>query len=143
MTVVTSDRLTFDYGAWVAVFEGNVVVADATMQIAADRLVLTFAGTNELKSAEATGHVRLAHPSGNGRCDRVVYSAEAGRMVMSGDALLVQPSGSIGADEIAFFLRDRRICFVRAAGNVTMRHVGPAGQTPDFLPPDTKKRPKL
>ncbi len=139
-TVVTAQQLTFDYGASTARFEGNVVATDGTVTLTADRLTLVFSGTNELTSAEGTGHVRFEHPEGTGTCERAVYSLDRRTIVLAGQAKLERATDAIQADEIVFLLDGRQIRHIRAIGNVRMDHRGSGLQrAPFLLLPEGKK----
>ena len=87
-TVVTADRLTFDYKKYTAIFENHVVVTDPRMNIESDRLTLIFNNTNEIKSVTAVGNVRLKSEDKTGTCNKAVYLAETEEVVLTGNARL-------------------------------------------------------
>ena len=58
-TTITSDRLEFDYRDMVALFEDNVVVTDPELKMTADRMLVYFDGTNDVRQVTAAGHVKV------------------------------------------------------------------------------------
>ena len=56
-TVITADKLTFDYIKKFALFENNVVVNDPRLQLSANRLTIVFTedGGAQTIKAEGTG----------------------------------------------------------------------------------------
>jgi len=108
-TVVTSDRLSFDYKRSIAVFEGNVVVADPRLRIEADKLTVIFTRSNDVSSVTAQGNVRLRSEDKTGTCDMAVYLAEGQQVELTGKAVLEQGRNSVRGERITFYLNDDRV----------------------------------
>jgi len=62
-TVITSDRMEFDYKEFIALFEGNVKVNDPQFTLTADKMLIFFENANEVKSVNATGSVKIVSKS--------------------------------------------------------------------------------
>jgi lipopolysaccharide transport protein LptA len=108
-TVITSKQLTYDYQRSVAVFEGEVLVVDPEVRMEADRMNVTFAETNAIKSVAASGNVRVVHADKSATCDRAVYVADTGEVVLRGNADLKQANDRVMGDEITFWLHEERM----------------------------------
>ncbi len=108
-TIITAKRLDFDYARFIAVFEGNVVVVDPQVRMEADRMNVVFEGSNAVKSVTATGRVRLWQDDKVATCQRAVYVARAGEVVLRGDAVLTRGNDKVFGDEITFWLFEDRM----------------------------------
>ena len=84
VTVITSERLIFDYGKNYAVFEENVVVTDPGMQLIADKLAVWFSETGEVTLIKAEGAVHITQE------DKVATAGQATYDVVNGKIVLVQ-----------------------------------------------------
>ncbi len=115
VTVITSDRLTFDYNKQFALFEGHVVVTDPEMNLKSDTMTVRFTEDNEVETIVAEGHVQII------QVDKVAESGKATYDVATGKITLVdQPTVRRGKDllegEKIIFWRDenKMICEPRA-----------------------------
>lgn len=135
-TVVTSESMTYDYEKGEAVFNKDVFVNDPRMQLWSDRLTLVFEGTNQVRTLVAEGQVRFAQVDGRGSCHKAEYHAAEGRVVLSGEAVLIRGMDDIRADTITFLFVDNVVRNVQAAGHVRMRRVsdGSVDGLPALLP---------
>ena len=84
VTVITSERLTFDYGKNYAVFEENVVVTDPGMQLIADKLAVWFSEAGDVTLIKAEGAVHITQE------DKVATAEQATYDVVNGKIVLVQ-----------------------------------------------------
>ena len=126
-TVITSQRLTFDYKQYVAVFEGDVQVTDPELRMQADRMSVSFEGTNSVKSLTASGNVRISQGDKVASCDRAVYVARNGEMVLRGNAQLQRPGDSVMGDEITFWLHEDRMTCVPGRLIIGAESMGTSG----------------
>lgn len=108
-TVITSDRLTFDYNRMVAVFDGNVDARDPEVHMTGERLTVFFEGSNEVKSVTAIGNVRVYHRDRRAECDRAVYIKRLGQVEMTGNAKLYRGRDVVEGDAITFWLDEERM----------------------------------
>ena len=108
-TVITSDSLEFDYRRSIAVFEKNVVVEDAQIRMESDRLTVMFDETREIKSVTASGHVRLTNADRTAVCERAVYLAKTGEVVLTGNATVSRGRDSVSGSRITLWIDDERV----------------------------------
>jgi lipopolysaccharide export system protein LptA len=129
-TVITASRLTFDYERRTAVFEENVVVTDPSMKLESDRLNVIFAQGGGIDSVTAVGHVRIAYGGRHGVCDKAIYLAREGQLILIGHAELSRGGDSVAGDVIRFWIADDRMTCEPGHLIITS---GPGGHGP-FLP---------
>ena len=111
VTVITSEKLTFDYKKQYALFENNVLVTDPEMQLAADRLTVIFNNNGKAQSIKAEGRVTVRQADKTAQAGLATYDFETGKIVLA-----IKPRVIRGRDmlegEIITFWRDqnRMIC---------------------------------
>lgn len=111
VTVVTSDRLTFDYKKQYALFEHNVIVTDPRMQLAADRLTIHFTEDGKAQTIKAEGRVTITQEDKTAQSGLATYDLESGKIVLA-----IHPRVTRGRDvlegEVITFWRDdnRMVC---------------------------------
>lgn len=108
-TVVTSDRLSYDYKKSLAIFEGHVVVVDPRMTMESDEMRLVFNSTNSIKSATAAGNVRMKSEDKTATCDRAVYVAETEEVTLTGNARLNRGRDTTTGNRIVVYLNEDRV----------------------------------
>jgi lipopolysaccharide export system protein LptA len=110
-TVVTAEKLTFNYERFIAEFEGRVVVSDPQIHLESDRLNVLFDKENNVKSITALGNVRMRHQDRNGSCDKAIYMAKTGEILLIGRAELRRGKDSVAGDRISLLLaEDKMTC---------------------------------
>ena len=72
-TVVTADKLTFDYTQKFALFDGNVLVNDPRMQLSAQRLTIIFTEHGGAQTVKAEGKVLLTQGDKKARAEVATY----------------------------------------------------------------------
>jgi len=108
-TVITSESLMFDYGRSTCVFEGDVVVTEPRVKLECEKLYVFFDATNNVDSVVATDSVRVTQDNKRGTCDKAVYTAKTGAIVMTGDAKLKRGRDSINGDEITIYVNSEKV----------------------------------
>jgi len=108
-TVVTSDSLMFDYGRSTCIFEKNVVIDDPRVKMECEKLYVFFDKTNSVESIVATESVKVWQDNKRGICDKAVYTAKTGAIVMSGHAQLQRGNDLIKGDEIKIFVNSEKV----------------------------------
>jgi len=103
-TVITSDRLAFDYERMIATFEGNVSIEDPDVRMTADRMLIFFEGTNQVRSVTATGNVHFWQGDRAATCKRAIYVSRSGEVILTGEAKLTQGRDSVAGNEITVHL---------------------------------------
>lgn len=110
-TVITANRLSFDYERYSAVFEENVVVSDPQIRMESDKLNVLFDGEDNVKSVTAMGNVRLRYEDKTGSCGRAVYLANKGQIVLAESAVLRRGRDAVMGEKITVWIgEDRMLC---------------------------------
>lgn len=107
-TVITSDKLTFDYIKKFALFENNVVVNDPRMQMNANRLTIVFNEDGAAQTIKAEGKVLLTQDDKKARADVATYDVVSGRIVLAGGPPQVMQGRNILEGEVITFWRDQQ-----------------------------------
>ena len=107
-TVVTADKLTFDYIKKFALFEGRVQVNDPRLQLSSDRLTIVFTEDGGAQTIKAEGKVLLTQGDKKARSDVAVYDVPTGKIVLSGGPPQVMQGRNILEGEVITFWRDQQ-----------------------------------
>lgn len=98
---VTSDSLNVSQTDNTAVFEGDVVIAQGAMRLAAPRvLVVYLADQSGIERLQATGGVTLVSGEDAAEAARADYNITTGMIELRGDVLLVQGDSAITGDKM-------------------------------------------
>ncbi|MEI6218804.1 MAG: LptA/OstA family protein, partial [bacterium] len=87
-TVITADKLTFDYEKGYGDLEDNVHVVSSEMSIDADRIVLKFQENNQITNLVATGSVSIRQGDGFATCSTARCDVATGEVVLTGSPVL-------------------------------------------------------
>jgi lipopolysaccharide export system protein LptA len=110
-TVVTADKLSFDYERFIATFQGHVVVSDPQIRLESDLLHVLFDKENSVKAVTAIGNVRIQHQDKSGSCDKAVYRTKEGEILLTGHAELRRGKDYVAGDTISLLLaEDKMTC---------------------------------
>lgn len=93
---------TFSRGTNVAVFHGDVEIADSRGKMSCELVTIVSAGTNQVQRVIAEGGVRIEQPDLTASGSRAEYNVETGLVHLTGEPLLVSEGRSLRAD--AFFI---------------------------------------
>ena len=107
-TVVTADKLTFDYIRKFAKFEHNVIVNDPRLQISADTLTILFTEDGGAQSIKAEGKVLLSHEDIKARADMATYDIATGRITLVGGPPQVLKDRNILEGDVIVYWRDEQ-----------------------------------
>ncbi len=107
-TVVTSDKLTFDYIKKFALFEGRVLVNDPRLQLSSDRLTIVFTEDGGAQTIKAEGKVLLTQGDKKARSDVATYDVATGKIVLAGGPPQVMQGRNILEGEVITFWRDEQ-----------------------------------
>ena len=108
-TVITSRRLNFDYKRMIARFERFVLVRDPRFQMQSDKLTVLFTATNPVKSVTALGRVHMIQADEDATCNKAVYIAGSGDVILSGNATVKREKDVVSGDMIEFNLYDEQM----------------------------------
>lgn len=111
VTVVTSERLTFDYKKGYALLEENVLVVDPEMQLACDRLTITFNKAGKAEIIKAEGRVTIIQEDKTAHAAVGVYEVTTGKIVLSGKPRVMRGRDTLEGETITFWRdQNRMIC---------------------------------
>jgi lipopolysaccharide export system protein LptA len=109
LTVITSDRLTFDYRNRFALFEQNVVVVDAELRITADKMTVNFDEKNDVQLIQAEGRVVIVQEDKQARSAKAVYEVAQGTIVLTGSPEVTRGRDVLTGDTITFWRDENRM----------------------------------
>ena len=102
---VTSERFSVDTAHGSAVFDGNVVVGQGEMRLAAAEVRVVYATDKKtIKTLVASGGVTLTNAAESAEAKDAVYTIDTGVVVMTGDVLLTQGASTMAADKLTINL---------------------------------------
>mgnify|MGYP001768756325 CR=1 FL=1 len=107
-TVVTADKLTFDYIKKFAVFDGHVVVNDPRLQLSSDKLTIVFTEDGGAQTVKAEGKVLLTQGDKKARADVASYDVPSGKIVLAGGPPQVMQGRNILEGAVITFWRDQQ-----------------------------------
>ncbi len=107
-TVITSERLQVDYAHNMGTFEGNVLAVDPRITVRADKMIVQFSGnstnsTRSLQKIVADGGVVITVGERKSTSDHAEYTAEDGKVVLTGNPRVQSPDGTVSGDRITFW----------------------------------------
>jgi len=100
---VTADSLTVDQTNGNAVFEGNVVVVQGDLRMAAARIEVVYAaagGSGDVQEVVASGGVMVTRGEDAAEGAEARYAVETALLTMSGDVLVTQGQTAIAGDRM-------------------------------------------
>ncbi len=105
--VVTSERLQVDYAHNMGTFEGNVLAVDSQITVRADKMVVFFAGGTDTKRSLqkilADGGVVITQGDKKSTSDHAEYTADEGKVVLTGTPQVKSPDGTVTGEKITFW----------------------------------------
>lgn len=109
VTVITSEKLTFDYLKQFALFEKDVVVVDPKMKIYADTMLVIFSADNKAKSIKAEGNVIIIQDDKRARAAVAEYKIDVGEITLTGEPMVTSGRNILTAEVIKFWRDDNRM----------------------------------
>lgn len=103
LTVITSDKLTFDYTQRFAFFDGNVVVVDPQMKLYADKMTVLFSASNRISEIKAEGRVYIVQEDKESRSEVAQYNLDQGIIVLTGKPQVTRGQDILTGDKITFW----------------------------------------
>ena len=123
-TTISANTLEFDYKDFVALFDGNVRVEDPQFTLSADKLLVFFDKTNEVRRLDAIGNVKVISDDRTGTCGKAVYTRATGSIVLQYNPVVSKAENTLSGDIITVWLNDSR---VDVEGNVKLEGVAGTG----------------
>ena len=109
VTVITSDRLTFDYKAKRAMFEQNVIVTDPEMQLAADKMTVQFDEKGKVTFIKAEGRVTITQADKTAQSGLATYDVQSGKIILAVKPRVTQGRDTLEAEVITFWRDENRM----------------------------------
>ncbi|MEL6640705.1 MAG: lipopolysaccharide transport periplasmic protein LptA [Pseudomonadota bacterium] len=98
---VAADSLSVDQDTGTAIFDGNVVIGQGALRIAAGRAQVVYDATSgDIASFEATGGVTFANGQEAAEAQSANYDLKNGNLVLIGEVLLTQGASALSADRM-------------------------------------------
>lgn len=109
VTVITSERLTFDYLKQYALFEKDVVVVDPQMKIFADKMTVRFDDNNKARNIKAEGNVVIVQADKRARAAEAEYKVDTGEITLQGEPMVMSGKNIMTAEVIRYWRDDNRM----------------------------------
>jgi lipopolysaccharide export system protein LptA len=87
---LTADKLTISQTDGSARFEGNVILGQGDIRIAADLVIVTYLETGEIDKFRASGDVTVATTDESAESEFVEYSLKERTLMMGGNVIFSQ-----------------------------------------------------
>lgn len=135
-TVITADRLTFDYEKRYGVLEDNVHVVGREMSIDADTIVIRFREDNQITNIVATGNVSIKQGGGVATCSTARCDVVRGEMILTGNPALTRGEEMMKGEKITILRepgkKSVRVKCVGAPGSPTTLILSPGAKLDDI-----------
>ena len=108
---IAADQLSVDQSSGKATFSGNVVIAQGTLKLSADQVVVDYlageAGAKgKINQLIASGHVLLVTATEAAEAAKAVYSVATSEIIMTGDVVLTQGGNALSGQKLRVNLKD-------------------------------------
>ena len=109
-TVTCKGELNFEYEKNKATFHQDVVVEDPRMKMTADNMTAYFIPkTKEINKIIAVGNVRFKKEEKSAKSEKAVYTAQDGKVVLTGHPLVKNGESIMSGEKITFFRDNNRM----------------------------------
>ena len=109
LTVITSQKLTYDAQKQYALFEEDVVVSDPSLKLKCDKMVVHFDAENRIKSIVAEGHVVMSQSDKTAWAGRATYDLATGCIVLEESPRVMRGRDMLLGERITFYRDENRI----------------------------------
>lgn len=140
VTVITSDRLFYDYKQKFALFQTNVVVVDPRIKITADQMTVFFDETNRVQAIRCEGAVRISQEDKTARANLATYDVRSGEIILTGGRPEVVSGRNVMTGDPIIFNRDSNTVNVPGTAERPRLIIAPGqgGGASDLLKLDAK-----
>ncbi|MFT5122760.1 MAG: lipopolysaccharide transport protein LptA [Kiritimatiellia bacterium] len=115
VTVITADRLLYDYKNAFAVFEDNVVVIDPGLKLTSDKLLVRFDEKGEVEFIEAKGQVYIQTEGLTARSEVATYDVKKATIVLQVNPVVQREGAMLTGDKVIYYRDEGRLeCFPNA-----------------------------
>ena len=109
VTVITSEKLTFDYNRQYALFENEVVVVDPRLTLYADKMIVRFDEDNKADRIVAEGNVIIVQDDKRARAREAEYKVADGEITLSGEPMVMSGKNIFTAEVMRFWRDENRM----------------------------------
>lgn len=107
--VVTSARMKADKLGERVTFSGEVTLKKEAMTLNSDSLTVFYdAGTRAIREIEALGNVIVRKEGRIALANRALYYSKEEKIVLTGDARIIENDNQLGGERITLFIREDR-----------------------------------
>ena len=104
---VQADTLSVNNADGTAVFEGNVLVGQGEMRLAAAKVAVEYDKDGKsIARLHATGGVTIANLADAAEAKEALYTIDSGVIVLTGDVLLTQGASALSGQKLTIQLKD-------------------------------------
>lgn len=126
VTVITSERLTFDYRQQFALFERDVVVVDPQLRLNCDRLVVWFDDDGQARLIKAEGNVRMTQEDKIAESGEATYDLDQAKIVLTKNPRVQQGNDYLEGTVITYYVETQvMICEPQAKLVIFPKSDGP------------------
>lgn len=102
---MTADKLTVSQSDGSARFDGNVVIAQGSIKIIAQLVIVTYLESGGIDQLSASGGVTVVSQTESAEAESANYDLANHSLVLNGDVLLTQGQSVISSDTVDFNLK--------------------------------------
>ncbi|MFZ1468983.1 MAG: LptA/OstA family protein [Paracoccaceae bacterium] len=103
---VQADTLSVNNADGTAVFDGNVLVGQGKMRLAAGRVTVEYGKDGKsIARLHATGGVTIANLADAAEAAEALYTIDSGTIVLTGDVLLTQGASALSGKKLTINLK--------------------------------------
>ena len=107
--VVTATHMMADKLGEHVVFSGEVTLKKEVMTLTSDAVTVFYdAGTKAIREIEALGNVIVRKDGRIALANRALYYSKEEKIVLTGDARIIENDNQLGGERITLFIRDDR-----------------------------------
>lgn len=108
-TVITSERLTYDYTKAYALFQEHVVVVDPGLKLTSDELEVKFDEKGDVSFLQARGQVFIQQGEKTARAELASYFVKEGKIVLEKNPQVMQGGKILQGGRITFWRLENRM----------------------------------
>ena len=103
---IEADSLSVDNASGKAIFDGNVLIGQGKMRLAAGKVTVEY-GTDgkSIANLRATGGVTIANLADAAEAAEAFYTIDSGMIVLTGDVLLTQGASAMSGQKLTINLK--------------------------------------
>ena len=136
---ITANRMDADKLGDIVRFSGSVVLKKENMTLNSDYLVVYYDPPSKgVREIEALGNVVVTKEGRVALANKAIYYSSEEKIVLTGDARIIENENQLGGDKITLFMRDDRS--IVEGGKVLIYQDQPAGKSDSQPQPAMPRR---